>query len=125
LQADDKLPIHGVLICVLTRSDLVQFRSSVLRGSQHNLSTESLNAYVTPAGLLSRGPDETLETERELDSGLRHAGMKNIFMGLPANEYLWFRFLPRGAAYDSPGSEERHPGVVTPTRTSSYPAGVA
>ena len=44
--------------------------------------------------------------------------------GLPANEYLWFGFLPRGAAYNSPGSEKRHPGVATPTRTSSYPAGV-
>ena len=30
-------------------------------------------------------------------------------------------FCPEGAAYNSPGSEERHPGVVTPTRTSSYP----
>src|SRR5208337_1899525 len=29
-----------------------------------------------------------------------------------------------GAAYYSPKSEERHPGVVTPRRTSSYPVGV-
>ena len=33
---------------------------SWVKGSQHNLSTESLNAYVTPAGLFSRGPDEVL-----------------------------------------------------------------
>jgi hypothetical protein len=30
-------------------------------------------------------------------------------------------FCPEGAAYNSPGSEKRHPGVATPTRTSSYP----
>ncbi len=34
-------------------------------------------------------------------------------------------FCPEGAAYNSPGSEKRHPGVVTPTRTGSYPVGVA